>query len=140
MGSEQFNKFFDENNNNSKIAKGQFSDLSAIKYTTMAESTAPTCCSRLQNFVGILLYIIGVGLSSYAYYVEYQLENQPGNLSRKNIKHIVTLYTASRNIQYWFLICLNCLSQQVTKRFVTLMKIILAAMCSIQHMVVDLAS
>merc|ERR1712061_16258 len=49
-----------------------------IKYTTMAESTAPTCCSRLQNFVGILLYIIGVGLSSYAYYVEYQLENQPG--------------------------------------------------------------
>ena len=136
MGSEQFNKFSDENNNNSKIAKGQFSDLSAIKYTTMAESTAPTCCSRLQNFVGILLYIIGVGLSSYAYYVEYQLENQPGNLSRKNIWHIVTLY----KIQYWFPICLNCLSQQVTKRFVTLMKIILAAMCSIQHMVVDLAS
>ena len=139
MGSEQFNKFSDENNNNSKIAKGQFSDLSAIKYTTMAESTAPTCCSRLQNFVGILLYIIGVGLSSYAYYVEYQLENQPGNLSRKNKKHIVyTIY--SRKIQYWFLICLNCLSQQVTKRFVTLMKIILAAMCSIQHMAVDLAS
>jgi len=136
LGSEQFNKFSDENNNNSKIAKGQFSDLSAIKYTTMAESTAPTCCSRLQNFVGILLYIIGVGLSSYAYYVEYQLENQPGNLSRKNIKLIVTLYS----IQYWFLICLNFLSQQVTKRFVTLMKIILAAMCSIQHMVVDLAS
>ena len=85
MGSEQFNKFSDENNNNSKIAKEQFSDLSAIKYTTMTESTAPTCCSRLQNFVGILLYIIGVGLSSYAYYVEYQLENQPGNLNRKNI-------------------------------------------------------
>ena len=41
MGSEQFNKFSDENNNNSKIAKGQFSDLSAIKYTTMKESTAP---------------------------------------------------------------------------------------------------
>ena len=100
MGSEQFNKFSDENNNNSKIAKGQFSDLSAIKYTTMAESTAPTCCSRLQNFVGILLYIIGVGLSSYAYYVEYQLENQPGNLSRKNKKHIVYTIQASRKIQY----------------------------------------
>ena len=137
MGSEQFNKFSDENNNNSKLEKAQFSDLSAIKYTTMTESTAPTCCSRLQNFVGILLYIIGVGLSSYAYYVEYQLENQPGNLCRTNILLIVTL---SRKIQNNIIICLNCVFQQVTKRFVTSMKIILAAMCSIQHMAVDLAS
>jgi len=37
---------------------------------------APTCCSRFQHFVGVLLYVAGIGLSTYAYYVEYQLEHQ----------------------------------------------------------------
>jgi len=39
---------------------------------------APTCCSRFQYFIGLILFIGGIGLSAYAYYVEYQLENEPG--------------------------------------------------------------
>ena len=45
----------------------------------MTSQTAPTCCSRFQYFLGLILYIGGIGLAAYAYYVEYQLENQPGN-------------------------------------------------------------
>lgn len=44
----------------------------------MTTDASPTCCSRFQHFLGILLYAIGIGLSAYAFYVEYQLENQPG--------------------------------------------------------------
>ena len=45
----------------------------------MTSQSAPTCCSRFQYFLGLVLYVGGIGLSAYAYYVEYQLETQPGN-------------------------------------------------------------
>ena len=39
---------------------------------------AATCCSKFQRFLGILLYAAGIGLSTFAYYVEYQSEHNPG--------------------------------------------------------------
>ena len=44
----------------------------------MATKPAPTCCSRLQYILTTLFYLAGIVLSGYAYYVEYQLENEPG--------------------------------------------------------------
>lgn len=41
-------------------------------------SPGPTCCSRLQSVLALVFYATGLGLSSYAYFVEYQLEHEPG--------------------------------------------------------------
>ena len=47
--------------------------------TIMTTKPAPTCCSRFQKFLTIVFYLAGIALSGYAYFVEYQLENEPGN-------------------------------------------------------------
>jgi len=44
----------------------------------MTTQPAPTCCSRFQKFLTIVFYLAGIALSGYAYFVEYQLENEPG--------------------------------------------------------------
>jgi len=44
----------------------------------MTANTPQTCCSRFQKFLTIIFYLAGIALSGYAYFVEYQLEKEPG--------------------------------------------------------------
>ena len=55
----------------------------------MTTKPAPTCCSRFQKFLTILFYLAGIALSGYAYFVEYQLENEPG-------KYINTIFSFTK--------------------------------------------
>ena len=50
----------------------------------MTANTPQTCCSRFQKFLTIIFYLAGIALSGYAYFVEYQLEKEPGKLIYNN--------------------------------------------------------
>ena len=50
----------------------------------MTANSPQTCCSRFQKFLTIIFYLAGIALSGYAYFVEYQLEKEPGKFICKN--------------------------------------------------------
>ena len=102
----------------------------------MTTKPAPTCCSRFQKFLTILFYLAGIALSGYAYFVEYQLENEPGNLKfciPQNIDN--TKYSSKTLIKHFKNLFLDF---QDIKLCVILTNLIRAPLYLTQHMAEDL--